>query len=43
MEARFSSSGNCVSVGGGIHEHGEWEVANGGQAKVRRLVGVRGG
>ncbi len=28
--------------GGGIHEHGEWEVVTGSQTKVLRLVGVRG-
>jgi len=28
--------------GRGTHEHGEWEVVGGGQAKVLRLVGVRG-
>ncbi len=34
MEARSSSSANCGNARGGIHEHGEWEVASGGQAKV---------
>jgi hypothetical protein len=36
MEARSSSGGGCgnASVGGGIHECGDWEVANGGQGKI---------
>ncbi len=42
MEAKSSSSGGCGSIGGGMHEHGEWEVAGGSQAKVLRVVGVRG-
>jgi hypothetical protein len=42
MEARFSNSGGYGSVRGGVHEHGDWEVASGGQAKVLRLVRVRG-
>jgi hypothetical protein len=42
MEARSSSSGGCGSTGGGMHEHGEWEVVGGFQAKVLRVVGVRG-
>jgi hypothetical protein len=25
-----------------MHEHGEWEVVGGGQAKVLRVVGTRG-
>jgi hypothetical protein len=28
--------------GGRTHKHGEWEVVGGGQAKVLRLVGIRG-
>jgi hypothetical protein len=40
MEARSSNSGSCGSIGGGTHEHGECEVASGGQAKVLKLVGV---
>jgi hypothetical protein len=43
MEEKSSSSGGCGSVGGGIHEHGEWETVGGGQAKVLKLVGIRGG
>jgi hypothetical protein len=31
MEAKSSCSG---SARGGIHEHGEWEVVGGGEAKV---------
>jgi hypothetical protein len=42
MEVRSSNSGGCGSAGGGIHEHGEWEVASGGQAKVLGLARVRG-
>jgi hypothetical protein len=42
MEARFSSSGGCGSIWGGMHEHGEWETVSGNQAKVLRVVGVRG-
>jgi hypothetical protein len=38
MEARSSSSGGCGSARGGIHEHGEWEAASGGQTKVLKLV-----
>ncbi len=25
-----------------MHEHGEWEVVGGGQAKVLRVAGIRG-
>jgi hypothetical protein len=32
MEARSSSDN--TSVGGRIHEYGDWEVVNGGQEKV---------
>jgi hypothetical protein len=42
METTFSSSGNCGDTWGEMHEHGEWEVTSGGQAKVFRLVGIRG-
>jgi len=42
METRSLSSGGCGNEGGGTHEHGEWEVANGGQTKVFKLVGIRG-
>jgi len=42
MEARSSSSDGCGYVRGGIHEHGELEVASGGQANVLRLAGVKG-
>jgi hypothetical protein len=42
MEARFSRNGGCGNVGGGIHEHGEWEAIGGGQEKVLRLAGIRG-
>jgi hypothetical protein len=42
MEARSSSTGGCGSIGGGMHEHGEWEAVGGSQAKVLRVVGVRG-
>jgi hypothetical protein len=42
MEARSPSSGGCGNEGGGTHEHGEWEAANGGQAKVLKLVGIKG-
>jgi len=42
MEARSSSSGGCGSIGGGMHEHGEWEMTGGSQAKVFRIIAVRG-
>jgi len=42
MESRFSNNGSYGSEGEGVHEHGEWEVASGGQEKVLKLVGVRG-
>ncbi len=42
MEARSSSSGGCGNTRGRTHEHGEWEVASGGQTKVLKLVVVRG-
>jgi len=42
MEARSSSSGGCGNIRGGMHEHGEWKIASGSQAKVLRVVGVRG-
>jgi len=42
MEAKSSNSGRCGNIGGGMHEHGEWEMASGNQAKVLRVVGVRG-
>jgi hypothetical protein len=42
MEERSSNSGGRGNVGGGTHEHGEWEVVNGSQAKVLRFVAIRG-
>jgi hypothetical protein len=42
MEAKSSNSGGCGNIGGGMHEHGEWETTGGNQAKVLRVVGVRG-
>jgi hypothetical protein len=42
MEARSSSSGDCGNAGGRTHEHGEWEVASGGQAKVFRFARIKG-
>jgi len=42
MKARSSSSGGCGSIGGGMHEHGKWETVGGSQAKVLRVVGVKG-
>jgi len=42
MEARSLSNGGCGRTRGGMHEHGEWEVVGGGEAKVLRVAGVRG-
>ncbi len=42
MEARSSSNGNCGSAEGRTYDHGEWEAASGGQAKVLKLARIKG-